>query len=61
MDETMLIKELWCRVYAAVVASERESVETAVMQANEAVTRYIVAWDIHNPWTTAARGGRPHE
>jgi len=46
MNETMLMKELWCRVYAAVIASEKESCETAVMQANEAVTRYIVAWNV---------------
>jgi hypothetical protein len=37
-------------VYAAVIASERESVETAVMQANEAVSRFKTAWDIPVGW-----------
>lgn len=51
MNETMLMKQLWCRVYAAVIGKEKESIETAVMQANESVTRYIVAWDVpvHHP------------
>lgn len=49
MDDLRIIKQLWCRVYAAVIASEKESVETAVMQANEAVTRYRTAWGIETP------------
>lgn len=46
MIEEYIMKNLWCLTYAAVIASERESSETAVIQANEAVTRYYEAWGL---------------
>jgi len=49
-DVSLQCRLLWIMVYAAVIASERESVETAVMQANEAVSRYKTAWDIPVGW-----------
>ena len=45
MDEIMM-KLLWCLTYASVIGSEKESMETAVLQANEAVTRYATAWHL---------------
>jgi hypothetical protein len=42
--EEVIMKLLWCMTYASVIAGEKESMETAVLQANEAVTRYVDAW-----------------
>ena len=41
-----ILKNLWCLTYAAVVAAEKQSIEIAVMQANEAVDRYKEAWSV---------------
>lgn len=47
---------LWILTYASVIASEKESVETAVMQANEAVTRYYAAWGPEKPLQEVSGG-----
>jgi hypothetical protein len=48
-DVELHCRLLWILTYAAVIASERESVETAVMQANEAVRQYRLAWGVPVP------------
>jgi len=48
-DVALQCRLLWMFVYAAVIAAEEQSVEIAVMQANEAVARYRQAWGIPAP------------
>jgi hypothetical protein len=43
--EEIFSKLIWILTYSSVIASEKESTETAVIQANEAVTRYNRAWN----------------
>jgi len=42
--EEIFCKLLWILTYSSVIASEKESVETSVMQANTAVARFLEAW-----------------
>jgi len=48
-DVALQCRLLWILTYAAVVAADKQSVEIAVMQANEAVARYRTAWGIPAP------------
>ena len=48
-DILMQRRLIWMLVYASVIAAEKQSVEIAVMQANEAVTRYNEAWGATPP------------
>jgi hypothetical protein len=45
-DVDLQCRLLWIMTYAAVIASEKESVETSVIQANAAVWRFRAAWGI---------------
>ena len=49
MDNLLQCRLIWMLTYATVIAAEKQSVEIAVMQANEAVTRFKEAWGISAP------------
>lgn len=48
-DVALQCRLLWMLTYSAVIAADKQSVELAVMQANEAVMRYREAWGIPKP------------
>ena len=59
MDIVTIRMILWSMTYSSVVASEKESVETAVMQANEAVSRFDEAWSVGRPLYNDLKGAGP--